>query len=102
MLQLLEHMDDWLLLRTGSAREGIFDGPTALLMSLGLCFSLPNLYTVGKTPCMGDQPVSRPLLQHRATRTKNELELGSNPRPKFSSARRQFIALDREATVIGP
>jgi hypothetical protein len=41
-------------------------GSTALCWALALSCYL-NLYTVGKTPGTGDQPVARPLSIHRKT-----------------------------------
>jgi hypothetical protein len=40
-----------------------FVGPWPLLQFL-------DLYTVGRTPWMGDQPVARPLPAHRTTQTE--------------------------------
>jgi hypothetical protein len=37
-----------------------------------LLFSFLTLYTVGRTPWMGDQPVARPLPTHRTTQTQNK------------------------------
>jgi hypothetical protein len=35
-------------------------------------FQFLNLYTVGRTPWPGDQPVARPLPTHRTTQTQNK------------------------------
>jgi hypothetical protein len=35
-------------------------------------FQFLNLYTVGRTPWTGDQPVARPLPTHRSTQTQNK------------------------------
>jgi hypothetical protein len=35
-------------------------------------FQFFNLYTVGRTPCKGNQPVARPLSTHRKTQTQNK------------------------------
>jgi hypothetical protein len=49
-------------------------------------FQFLNLYTVGRTPWTGDQPVARPLPTHRTAQTQNKrtqnpfLEWDSNPR----------------------
>jgi hypothetical protein len=72
------------------------------LMILGRFFSLLILYTVGRTPWTGDQPVARPLPTHRTTQTQNKrietcLEWDSNPRSQCSSERRQFC--DRPTLV---
>jgi hypothetical protein len=66
-----------------------------------------HFYTVGRTPCTGDQPVARVLPKHRATHTHNNahshpcLEWGSNPRSQRASERAKTVyALDLAATVI--
>jgi hypothetical protein len=43
------------------------------LLDLGRFFSFLTLYTVGRTPRMGDQPVARPLPTHRTTKTSMPL-----------------------------
>jgi hypothetical protein len=40
---------------------------------------LLNLYTVGRNPWMGDQPVARPLPTHRTTQTQNKCTQTSMP-----------------------
>jgi hypothetical protein len=76
------------------------------------CWSWPlfqflNLNTVGRTPCTGDQPVTRPLPTHRTTQTQNKRTQTSMPRMGFESTipvfdRAETVhALDRAATVIG-
>jgi hypothetical protein len=35
-------------------------------------FTFSNLYAVGRTPWMGDQPVARPLATQRTTQTQNK------------------------------
>jgi hypothetical protein len=63
------------------------------LFDFGRFFSFSILYTVGRTPWTGDQPVARPLPTHRTTQTQNKctqyghpcLELDSNPRSRRSS-----------------
>jgi hypothetical protein len=47
-------------------------GSTVLLLDLGLFFSFLILYTVGRIPWSGDQPVARPLPTHRTAQTRNE------------------------------
>jgi hypothetical protein len=61
-------------------------------------FQYLNLYTVGRTPWTGDQPVARPLTTHSTThkhrinvRRHPCLELDSNPRFQCSSGRRWFM-----------
>jgi hypothetical protein len=55
---------------------------------------------------MGDQPVARPLLTHRTTRTQNKRTQTSMPRVGFDpkvpvfERMKSVDALDREATVI--
>jgi hypothetical protein len=69
------------------------------LLGLGRVFSFLILYTVGRIPWTGDQPVARILPIHRKTKTQNKrtqyghpcLELDSNPRSQLSSERRQFM-----------
>jgi hypothetical protein len=41
--------------------------PALLLLDLGRLFSFLILYTVGRTPWTGDQPVGRPLPTHKTT-----------------------------------
>jgi hypothetical protein len=63
--------------------------------------------TVGKTPCMGNQPIARPLHTHRATQTQNKRTQIPMPRVRFEYMtpvfkRQETIhALDRAATVTG-
>jgi hypothetical protein len=65
------------------------------------------LYTVGRTPWTGDQPVARPLPTHRATQIQNKRTQTSIPRVGFEPMIAVFEraktvhALDRAATVIG-
>jgi hypothetical protein len=69
------------------------------LLGLGCFFRFLILYTVGRTPWMGDQPVTRPLPTHRTTQTQNKrtqyrhpcLEWDWNPWSHRSSERRWFI-----------
>jgi hypothetical protein len=42
------------------------------LLDLGSLFSFLILYTVGRTPWTGDQPVEMPLPTHRRTQTQNK------------------------------
>jgi hypothetical protein len=76
------------------------------LLGLGSFFSFLILYTVGRTPWTGDQPVARPLPTRRTTQTQKRKQT-SMPRvgfeltiPLFERAK-TVHALDRAATVIG-
>jgi hypothetical protein len=60
---------------------------TVLLLDLGLFFSFLILYTVGRTPWTGDQPVAKPLPTPGTAKTRNThrhpcLEWDSNPRSR--------------------
>jgi hypothetical protein len=65
------------------------------------------LYTVGRTPWTGDQPVSGPLPTHRTTQTQNKLTQTSMHWVEFEPTVPAFErsktvhALDRATTVIG-
>jgi hypothetical protein len=81
-------------------------GSTLLLLEFGHFFKLLILYTVGRTPCKGDQPVARPLPTHRKTQTQNKCIQTSipwvgfeNTIPAFERAK-TVHTLDRAATVI--
>jgi hypothetical protein len=74
-----------------------FVGPWSL-------FQFLNLYTVGRTPWTGDQPVARPLPTRRTTQTQNKRTQTSTSRvgfelttPVFERAK-EVHALDRAAT----
>jgi hypothetical protein len=76
-------------------------------LTVAFFFSFLILYTVGKTPCMGDQPVARPLSTHRTTQAQNKRRQTPMPRvgfeptiPVFERAK-TVHALDRAVTVIG-
>jgi hypothetical protein len=77
-----------------------FVGPWQLL-------SILILYTVGRTPWMGDQPIARPLPIQRRTQTQNKRTQTSMPQVGFESTTPVFEraktvhTLDREATGIG-
>jgi hypothetical protein len=69
-------------------------------------FSFLILYTVGRTPWRGDQPVARPLPTHRTTQTQDKRTQTSMPRvgfepttPVFEPARTVY-SVDRAAIVI--
>jgi hypothetical protein len=71
-------------------------------------FSFLILYTVGRTPWMGDQPVARPLPTHR-TQTQNKrtpyrhpcLEWDSNATISAFEGAKAVHALDCATTVSG-
>jgi hypothetical protein len=46
-----------------------------ILLGLGLFFSFLILYTIGRTPWTGDQPVARPLPTHRTTQTQTHKDI---------------------------
>jgi hypothetical protein len=76
-------------------------------LDLGRFFSFSNFYIVSVTPWTGDQPVARPLPEHRTAQSQNkgthtsmpqvgiELMIPVFERPKIVDA------LDREPTVLG-
>jgi hypothetical protein len=70
-------------------------------------FQFLNLYTVGRIPWTGDQPVARPLPTHRKTQTQNKCKETSMSRVVFEPTTTVFErvkrvdALDLAATVIG-
>jgi hypothetical protein len=69
------------------------------LLDLGRFFSFLILYTVGRTPWTGDQPIASSLSTPRTTETENKRtqyrhpghEWDSNPRSQLSSEREQFM-----------
>jgi hypothetical protein len=70
-------------------------------------FQFPNLYTVGRTPWTGDQPIARSLPTYRTTQTQNKRTQTSMPGvrfehmiPVFERAKMAHV-LVRAATVIG-
>jgi hypothetical protein len=71
------------------------------LVKLGRFFSFFISYTVGSTPWMGDQPVSRPLPAYRTAQTQNKctqtsmLQVGFEPTYQCLSGRRRFMPLPR-------
>jgi hypothetical protein len=75
------------------------------LLDLGRSFCLLILYTVGRTPWTGDQPVARPLPTHRTTQTQNKLTQTpmpwGGPETHDLSVPASEDSLDRVATVIG-
>jgi hypothetical protein len=69
-----------------------------------LLFQFINLYTVGRTPWRGDQPIARPLRAHRTIQTHKKRTQTSVPREGFETTIPMFErektvhALDRSAT----
>jgi hypothetical protein len=47
-------------------------GSAVRFLDLGCFFSFLILYTVGRIPCTGEQPVARPLPTHRTRQTQNK------------------------------
>jgi hypothetical protein len=80
---------------------------TLLLLDLGRFFSFLILYTVGRTPWTGDQPVARRPSTQRTTQTQSKRTQTSMPSVRFKPTIPAFErtktvhALDRAATVIG-
>jgi hypothetical protein len=78
---------------------------TVFLLDRGRFFSFLILYTVGRTPSTGDQPVARLLPTHR-TQTQNKFAQTSMPSVEFEPTIPAFEraktvhALDRAATAI--
>jgi hypothetical protein len=68
------------------------------------------LYTEGRIPWMGDQPVARPLPTHKTTQTQNKrtqyrhpsIQKDSNPTISVFERAKTVHASERAATVIGP
>jgi hypothetical protein len=72
-----------------------FVGPWPLLQFL-------DLYTVGRTPWTGDQPVARPLPTHRTTQTQTSmLWVGFEHTIPAIERENAVHAWDRAATAIG-
>jgi hypothetical protein len=77
------------------------------LLGLDRFFSFLILYTVGRTPLTGNQPVARPLPTHRTTQPQNKCRQTCMPRVGFEPTTSVFerakrvYALDSAATVIG-
>jgi hypothetical protein len=59
------------------------------LWILAAFFQFLNLYTVGRTPWMGDEPVARPLPTHRTAQTQTSMRrVGFEPtNPLFEWAK---------------
>jgi hypothetical protein len=69
-------------------------------------FSILILYTVGRTPWKGDQPVARPLPTCRTTQTQNKCTrihafVGFEPTIPVFELAKTVHALERAVTVIG-
>jgi hypothetical protein len=79
---------------------------TVLLLDLGRFFNFLILYTVGRTPWTGDQPIPRLLPAHRTTQTQNKRTqasipwVGFNPMTPVFEWAKTVHALERAATVI--
>jgi hypothetical protein len=71
------------------------------LLDLGRFFSFVILYTVGRTPWAGDQPVARPLPTHTTARTHIHALSGFEPTTPAFKQTKTVHALDPAATVIG-
>jgi hypothetical protein len=71
-------------------------GSTVLLLDLGLFFSFLILYTVGRTPWTGNQPVSRILPKHSTAQTQNNRKEISMSRMGFET---KIQAFERAKTV---
>jgi hypothetical protein len=71
-------------------------------VDFGRFFSFLILYTVGRTPWTGDQPVARPLRTHGTTQTQNKPTQIYMPRVVFEPTIPALErALDRAVAVIG-
>jgi hypothetical protein len=69
------------------------------LLDLGRFFNFLILYTVGRTPCTGDQLIARPLLTHdnkQNKRTQTSMpRVGFEPTIPVFERTKTFHALDR-------
>jgi hypothetical protein len=80
-------------------------GSTVLLLYFGCLFSVLILYTVGRSPRTGDQPVSRPLHTHRTTQTQNKRTQASILLVEFEPTilvlewAKTILVLDRATTM---
>jgi hypothetical protein len=72
------------------------NGSTVLLFDLGSFFSFLILYTVGRTPWTGDQPVTKPLPTRKTTQTQHTHTQTSMPQVGFEPT---ITALERAMTV---
>jgi hypothetical protein len=77
-----------------------------LSLNIGGFFSFFIIYTIGRIPWTGDQPVARPLPTHSTAQTRNKHIQTSMPQVGFEHTNPAFKwaktvhALDRAATVI--
>jgi hypothetical protein len=81
-------------------------GSTALLLGLSRFFSILILYTVSRTPLMGDQPIARPPPIHRTNKQNKCIQTsmpqaGLEPTTPVLTWAKTVHALDCPATVIG-
>jgi hypothetical protein len=72
-------------------------------LGLGRFFSFLILYTVGRTPWTGNQPVARHLPIHRINAHYTDImpRVGFEPRIPVFERGKTVYALDRAATLIG-
>jgi hypothetical protein len=77
------------------------------LFDLGRFFTFLILYTVGRAPWTGDQPIAMPLHTHGTKQTQNKRTQTSMPRERFVPMITAFeraktvLSLDRAANVMG-
>jgi hypothetical protein len=92
----------------GNPVPGDITGPSRHNLSMALrlfvgprpLFQFLDLYTVGRTPRTGDQPVARSLPIHRSAQTFMP-QVGFEPTiPLFERAKTVYV-LDRAANVVG-
>jgi hypothetical protein len=69
---------------------------STVLVKLGGFLSFLILYTDGRTPWTGDQPIARPLPTHRTTQTQNKRTQTSMPRVGFEPT---IPVFEQEKTV---
>jgi hypothetical protein len=76
------------------------------LLDPGCFFSFLILYTVGRTPWKGDQPIAMPLPTHRTTEIQNKCTqismpwVGFEPTISMFNPAKTVHALDRAATEV--
>jgi hypothetical protein len=79
----------------------------SLLLGLGRFIRFLILYTVGRTPWTGDQPIARSLPAHTTAQTQNKCTqtfmpwVGFEPTITVLERAKTVHAVDRAATVIG-
>jgi hypothetical protein len=69
------------------------------LLDLGRFFSFLILYTVGRTPWTGDQPVAGPLPTHRTAQTQNKRTQTSMPKVGLETHDPSFWAGDNSSCL---